>query len=215
MENLQEETQPQKISSRRGIVILLGITILVAVAVTLFYWETTKNQIYVEKAEVSAPTIALSAKNGGVLKEIFVKEGDVISANAVVAQVGDETIKTSTRGLVILTKNTVGENVAPNEAVVSIINPDDLRIVARVPEDKGLSDIVVGQSAVFTVDAYGAKKFHGVVSEISTTSRDSGLVFNISDKREVKEFDVKINFDEKEYPELKNGMSAEAWIINN
>jgi len=201
------------ISKRRGIVILLGITILVAGAVSLFYWETTKNQIYVEKAEVSAPTIALSAKNGGVLREVFVKEGDVVSANAVVAQVGDETIKTSTQGLVIKTKDVVGENVSPNEAVVSIINPADLRIVARVPENKGLSDVTVGQSVVFTVDAYGSKKFNGVVSEISTTSRDSGLVFNISDKREVKEFDVKINFDEKQYPELKNGMSAEAWII--
>lgn len=215
MKNSQTEVRGNKISKRRGIVILLVVTISIAGLVGLFYWQTTKNQIYIEKAEVFAPSIALSSSNGGILKEIFVQEGDIVPANSAVAQVGEEIIKTSTNGLVIQTNNNIGENFSPNAAVVSIINPDDLRVVARAEENKGLSDIAVGQSVIFTIDAFGSKKFDGVVSEVSPTSRDSGLVFNISDKREVKEFDVKIKFDEKQYPELKNGMSAEVWIIKN
>jgi len=43
-------------------------------------------------------------------------------------------------------------------------------------------------------------------------SREGDVVFNISDKREVKQFDVKVRFDISKYPELKNGMSAKMWI---
>ena len=213
MENEEKKLSHNKLGKKRSVATILAVAVLVAGLVGLFYWETTKNQIYIEKSEVSAPTIALSSSGGGVLKEIFVKEGDVVLANSPVAQIGEEIIKTSTKGLVIQIKNNIGENFVPGEAVVSIINPDDLNIIARAEEDKGLNDIAVGQQAVFTVDAFGTRKFYGVVSEVSSTSRDSGLVFNISDKREVKEFDVKIKFDIAKYNELKNGMSAKVWIL--
>jgi multidrug resistance efflux pump len=75
-----------------------------------------------------------------------------------------------------------------------------------------LKNIQIGQSAIFKVDAFGGKKYYGVVDEISDTSRQSGIVFNISDKREVREFDVKVRFDVDNYSELKNGMSAKIWI---
>jgi len=66
--------------------------------------------------------------------------------------------------------------------------------------------------ASFTVDAFGSKKFFGIVDEISPISDQSGIVFNISDKREVKQFDIKVRFDIKAYPQLKEGMSAKIII---
>lgn len=211
MENL-EDSKNNKIKKKSGILVIVGVAIIVAGLVGLFYWQATKNQVYIEKAEISAPEVALSSSRGGELKVIFVKNGDVVPADTAVAQVGDEVIKTATQGLIIQTKNNIGENFSPNEPIVTIINPQDLRVVAQVEEDKGLSDIAVGQQAVFTIDAFGSKQFNGVVDEVSPTSHEAGVVFNISDKREVKNFDVKIRFDEKQYPELKNGMSAKAWI---
>jgi len=213
MENLEIESK--KIKNKRGILVVVAVAIIVAGFVGLFYWQTTKNQIYIEKAEVSAPEVALSSSRGGELKAIFVKNGDVVLADTAVAQVGDEVIKTATQGMVIQTKNNIGENFSPNEQIVTIINPQDLRVVAQVEEDKGLSDIAVGQQVVFAVDAFGSKQFYGVVDEVSPTSHEAGVVFNISDKREVKNFDVKIRFNEKQYPELKNGMSAKTWIFKN
>jgi multidrug resistance efflux pump len=215
MENLKKEPTNNEISKKKGISMLAGVTVLVIVLVGLFYWQATKDQIYVEKATISAPEIALSATEGGMLEGIFVKEGDIVPANTTVAQIGNETVKTATPGLVIQTKNNIGENFSPGEPVVTIINPTDLRVVAQIEEDKGLSDIVVGQQAVFTVDAFGSKKFYGTVDAVAPTSRDSGVVFSISDKREVKNFDVKIRFDEKQYAQLKNGMSAKAWVYKN
>ena len=109
MENLQKETRRSKSGKKRGIIILLGMVVIVAGMVGLVYWETVKNQIYIEKAEVFAPTIALSSNGGGMLREVFVKEGDIVPADSAVARIGDEIVKTSTRGLVIQTKNNVGE----------------------------------------------------------------------------------------------------------
>ena len=47
------------------------------------------------------------------------------------------------------------------------------------------------------------------------TSRASGIAFSISDKREAKEFEVRIRFNVDDYPELKNGMSAKAVILKD
>jgi hypothetical protein len=93
-----------------------------------------------------------------------------------------------------------------------MFDPNELRVIGQIDEDKGLSDVKVGQDVEFTVDAYGSKKYTGIVDEISPVSREGDVVFNISDKREVKQFDVKVRFDISKYPELKNGMSAKMWI---
>jgi hypothetical protein len=60
----------------------------------------------------------------------------------------------------------------------------------------------------FTVDAFGNEKFDGVIDQISPTSDQSSIVFDISDEREEQNFDVKVRYDIAAHPEFKNGMSA-------
>ncbi len=72
--------------------------------------------------------------------------------------------------------------------------------------------MAVGDPATFTVDAFGAKQYRGIVDEVSPTSRASGAIFDISDQRPTNEFDVYVRFDPEKYPELKNGMSARIWV---
>jgi hypothetical protein len=88
-----------------------------------------------------------------------------------------------------------------------------MRVVARIQEDKGLRDIHAFQKVFFTVDAYGSERFEGFVEKVSETSREGDVVFNISDKREAKEFEVKIRYDLNRYPMFENGMSAKVWIV--
>jgi multidrug resistance efflux pump len=92
-----------------------------------------------------------------------------------------------------------------------MINPDELRVIGRIEEDKGLKDIFVGQRAFFTVDAFGGEEFSGEVESVSPTPHEGDVVFNISDKREEKEFDIKIRYDDS-HPEFLDGMSAKVWI---
>ncbi len=179
------------------------------------YWYSNRNIVYIEDAEISAPHIDLSADSGGSLKETFVKIGDVVDGDTAVARVGNELVKTGASGLIVNVKNDIGRNFNRGEAVASMIDPAELRVVGHLDENKGLVDIHVGQRAVFTVDAFGSKKFIGTIDEISPVSRESGVVFNISDKRETKQFDIKVRFNTDQYPELKDGMSAKIWIYKD
>jgi hypothetical protein len=51
------------------------------------------------------------------------------------------------------------------------------------------------------------------VEEVSPTSNVSSVVFNISDKRAVQEFTIKVKYDVSLYPEFKNGMSAKIKVF--
>jgi len=216
MENNNNEKQANKNSSGRNRLMVLALfAFLVAGVVALFYLSLSSSRVYVEKSALEAQATDLSSQSGGTLQKLFVKAGDNIEANESVAQIGNDVVKTKNKGVIISVKNDIGKNFAPGEAVASMINPVDLRVVARVEENKGLSDIQVGQKAIFTVDAFGSKEYSGVVDEISPTARSGDVVFNISSAREQQEFNVKIRFDVSEYPELKNGMSAKTWIYKD
>jgi multidrug resistance efflux pump len=193
---------------RIGIILVVLIVVIGGI-----YWAITAGKtVYAEKSVISAPVIALTPATSGILEQLYVHEGDVVNANTVIARVGNELIKTKTNGEVVFVQNSVGQNVTSTTIVAKLVHSEDLRVEAHVKEIDGLKDIHVGQSAVFTVDAFGSKKYTGIVDEIAGTSRAGDVVFTISDKREQQDFNVKIRFDVNAYPELKNGMSAKVWI---
>jgi multidrug resistance efflux pump len=196
---------PMMIAS--AIVLILGGAVAAA-----GYIGVSSKRVVIDKSLIQAPLIALAPTQPGVLKQVMVKEGDTIPANTIVAQVGTELIKSTVGGLVVKTDTDIGSQVSVQTPVVTVIDPTALRVVGQLDENKGLADLKVGDRAVFTVDAFGGKKFTGVVDEVSPTSHAGDVVFSISDKRQTNSFDVKVSFDQTAYPELKNGMSARLWI---
>ncbi|MDD5489996.1 MAG: HlyD family secretion protein [Candidatus Moranbacteria bacterium] len=213
MENTNAKNQANgETSRRREWIILAVIAFAAAGLVAIFYLYLAQSRIYVEKSGIEAQPISLSSQQGGILQTMFVKIGDDVSANQPVAQIGNEVVKTKDPGKIISANNDIGKNFAPDEAVATMIRPDDLRLVARVEEDKGLNKIEVGQKVFFTVDAFGSKEYSGIVDEVSPTARSGDIVFNISSARQENEFNVKVRFNVSDYPELKNGMSAKSWI---
>ena len=193
---------------------LFGIFSIIAILIftAVIFLVISSNRIQIDDSQILASTIDISSKSGGSLQEVYVKAGDLVGPNTVLARVGTELLKTNSEAEVIKINNTIGEIFNPGVAVVSIINPADLRVVGKLEEDKGLKDVRIGQKAIFTVDAFGSKEFEGIVDEISPTSHNSDVVFSISDKRAQSSFDIKVRFDVNKYPELKNGMSAKMWI---
>jgi len=191
---------------------LLVVLVIVGLGAGAFFLSRTTNQVYIEKSQITSPSINLAPTVGGKLEAVYVNEGDSLAADTVVARVGNELVKSKAAGLVITARNDVGKLIAPGETVVTMIDPGGLRVVGQLEEDKGLAKVGVGDRAIFTVDAFGSRKFEGIVDEVSPTSRAGDVVFNISDKRQEQEFNVKVRFDWTRYPELKNGMSAKLWI---
>jgi len=208
----KEESVLRRLTKNVWLTSVLLLVIIFCLVGGIVYWYVSSQSIYTDNALVSADVTNLTPTTPGILNQVLVNVGDEVPANTVVAQVGNELLKTKTDSEVVTTDTAVGTNITPGVSVVGVVNPDDLRIVAHVDEDKGLSNIHVGQQADFTVDAFGSRKFSGIVDEISPTARQGDIVFSISDKRPTNQFDVKIRFDTSAYPELKNGMSAKVWM---
>ncbi|MDE2020954.1 MAG: HlyD family efflux transporter periplasmic adaptor subunit [Patescibacteria group bacterium] len=211
-EIIAEEKQIQNLN-RRVMMITAAFVLVVGAAIAGgVYWLIAKSHVSIDNSLVSAPQIDLAPQGAGVLEVAYVRPGDLIDANTVVARVGDELIKSKVAGLVIAVQNEIGKLFNPGQAVVSMIDPAALRVVGQLDENKGLKDVRVGDPATFTVDTFGSKQYYGVVDEISPTARSGDVVFNISDQRQTQSFDVKVRFDAGAYPELKNGMSAKISI---
>ena len=199
-------------NTRNKIIALIIVALIIVGGIGgLIYWNIVSSRTYVENSTISAPIINLTT-TGGTLEEVFVNIGDTVQNSAPIARIGNQLIKANSDGQVISIDTNIGDNFTPGQTVATMINPNDLRVVGQVQEDKGLKDIKVGQTAIFTVDAFGSKKYSGIVDQISPTSDAGDIVFNISGTRQEMNFDVKVRFNVNQYPELKNGMSAKLWI---
>jgi multidrug resistance efflux pump len=165
-------------------------------------------------SSIQAPLISLSPTNSDILQEVYVKDGDTVSVNEPIARVGDQIVKAKVAGLIVSVKQNIGqlENALGDQAVVAtMIDPTQLRVVGLIDEDKGLTSISIGDVAKFTVDAFGSKKYYGVVDEISQIS-ESSATNNIFNQRPTNKFNIYVRFNPAQYPELKSGMSARIWV---
>lgn len=205
--------ETKKTHTRRALILAAAILVVAGGgSAAAAYVAASGSTVYTDQASIQAPVIALSATTGGPLRALNVAAGQTVAPNTVVAQVGVELIKATQGGLVVATHGDIGDQVAPGTPVVEMLDPESLRVVGRVDENKGLDRIKVGDPVAFTVDAFGGKEYAGVVDEIAPTSDQSGVVFSISDQRQVQQFSIKARFDTNAYPELKNGMSARLWV---
>lgn len=209
----QKHQAPKKgVLTKPWVQTIVGIILIGATLGGFLYWKANSPFVYIEMSQISAPVINIGPEAQGVLTAVYVKPGDTVTPNESVAQVGSEILSAKVAGRVITTQNTPGQVFAPGTPVVSMIVPSELRVVGKLDEDKGLSRIKVGDPVYFTVDSFGGTQFTGVVDEISPTSDQSSVVFSISDKRPVRQFDVKIRYDVATHPEFRNGMSAKIYV---
>lgn len=196
---------PEKIKTGGIIFLVLGLVL------GGYYLYSISQRVYSDKAEIYAPLIILSPDKPSVLENVLVKSGDKVTVNQAVAKLDQgDYVRAKTNGIVVKINDQVGKLFNPGEAVVTMINPDDLRLIIHVAENKGLNSVNVGQRVFFNVDAFDSREFIGTVEEIAQTSDQSSVVFSISDKRDEKNFSIKVKYND--YPELINGMSAKAWI---
>lgn len=202
----------KQLFAKKPVRIVFAIAIIAAVYWGFTYWKDSQEYVFIEKAQIAAPSIELGPGNTGILKKVLVGDGDLVRANQLVAIIGDEYIKTEIPGIITGVNNNPGQIFSRGQWIVKMIDPKEIRIIGRVEEDKGLRDVREGMYATFTVDAFGNQKFDGEVESVSQTSREGDVVFSISDKREEKEFNVKVQFDYGAYPQLRNGMSARLWL---
>lgn len=202
------ENPKQSMFAKPWVQSVSGIIVLTVLSLAFVYFKTISAYISVENSNISAPIISISPETSGILDEVYVKDGDEVKAGQSLARVGAEILKAKVDGVVIYTSNTPGQVFNSSQPIIKMIDPGELRVVGTIKENSGLDKIKVGDPVSFTVDAFDGEKYTGIVEEISETSKDSSVVFSISDKREIKEFTIKVRYNTLSYSKFKNGMSA-------
>ena len=213
MNTIESTTNESKSIWQKLAIPALILLLIVGGGGGVWYWQEQQKYVYTDSASLDVPVISLSPKTQGKLKKVMVQNGDYVVANQTIALIGGEAVKTEIDGQIITINQDIGHEYKVGEEIATMINPNEMKVKALVEEDKGLNNVRVGQAVKFTVDAYGSEKFDGLVDSISNTSHEGNVVFNISDKREEKEFEVKIKYDHSQLPQFQNGMSAKVWII--
>jgi multidrug resistance efflux pump len=214
---MSEETKSENVKkpgvfSKPWVQSLSGVVVVVALLIGVLTYKTLASRVAIDLSTISAPEIAIGPEQAGVLQSVNVKAGDMVTPGEAVAQVGAEVLSAQVAGLVIDVQNVPGQVFSPGQAVVTMVEPQDLRVVGTIDENKGLSKLKVGDPAYFTVDAFGSERFVGVVDEISPTANQTGVAFSISDQRPTNQFDVKVRYDTTKYSYLRNGMSARLYV---
>ena len=194
--------------------VIIAAVVVVGLAGGGLYWYVNGRSIYIDQSQLVAPLINLSPANSGVIEEVFVNDGDRVTADEPIARVGDEIVKAKTDGEIVSVNQNIGQylNAMTGQAVVAtMIDPTQLRVVGNLDENKGLADVKVGDPATFTVDTFGSKEYYGVVDEVGQISQGD-TTSNIFSQRPTNQFNVYVRFDPAKYPELKDGMSARIWV---
>ena len=209
---MEEQNKKESVLSKPWVKSISFAVLVFSALAGFLFWQDTKDTVFIENAHIEAPLVTIAPASAGVLNALYVSEGDTVPAHANVALVGSSILTTGEGGIVQSAPKIIGSYISPGQAVVSVVNTSEMKVVGAVDETKGLNSIKRGQYATFTVDAFPGKTYEGIVDEVSPTAVDTGVVFSISDKRPINKFNVKVRFTLAEYPELKSGMSAKITV---
>lgn len=192
---------------------LITIMLVIFIVGGFYYWQTKKDRVLIDNAQISAPIITLAPTTAGRLFEMDAYEGKLVKKGDVVAVVGSETIRSTTDGLVVMANDQIGGSFTPQNSVAQLIDPSQMRVAGTIDENKGLNQLRIGQVASFTVDAFPGQLFWGFIDEISSTARQTQLSFSISSERPTQQFQIYVRFPAEKHPQIKNGMSAKLVIF--
>ncbi len=193
-----------------------GIIILLVLIIGLYIlYQVRTNRVFIDNSLIQAPVITVSPSTAGKVQEMDVKEGQTVQLGDTLAVVGSETLRADTDGLVISASDLTGSTVSPQTQLIQMIRPVNLRVTGSIDENKGLTNIRVGQVVSFTVDALPGKTFWGYVDEISPSANAQVFSFSTSTERPTQQFTVYAKFNSSLYPAIKNGMSAKMVVYTN
>ena len=154
---------------------VVAIIILAAILYgiySIFRSSMQRNGLVVVSGTIEANEIHLGVPTGGIVDDVFVKEGDTVFERqqlAVVTGVSGGVsgrIRSPIDGLVLLRAAEPGEIIPAGGSLLVVANLDEMTLTVYLPEDQyGKTD--VGQEYPVSVDSFPDRTFVGKVTHIS------------------------------------------------
>ena len=198
MSDASEKTEAS--GTRRPIILaVIGIAVITIAAIVGYYTYQGAHYVSTDDARIAADVVSVSPEIVGKLLEWRVKEGDMVAKDDVlgrqdlgsaltsgalnpqamgsVAGVAAEkaVLKAPISGQIILSTAVVGELATPGMSLAMIADTDNLYVSANIKEGD-IARVKIGQPVVFTVDAFGGRRFHG---RVQTIGRATSSTFSL------------------------------------
>jgi HlyD family secretion protein len=138
---------------------------------------------------------------------LALKESATAAVNLIERKVRDATIQSPARGIISERYVEPGELVSPGSILFSIIDLQDIWIMAYVSE-KNLGKIKVGQAGAVSVDSFPGRQFPGTVIHISPEAEFTPKNIQTKEERVKLVYGVKVQIKNDEEL-LKPGMPAD------
>ena len=128
----------KNIFQNQAVRFILIILVLVGLYFAYNAWQSSNNKIFIDQASIFAPEVDLTSPQSGILKEVYVVEGETVLAHTDIARVNNALIRSSAAGQIVTVNSGIGRNVAPGETLAVMIDPTEMTVVGQLPENKGL-----------------------------------------------------------------------------
>ena len=139
-----------------------------------------------------------------------VKESAEAAVNLIIRRIKDATIASPCKGIISERYVEPGELVSAGSVLFSIIDLQDMWIMAYISE-KNLGSVILGQAATVMVDSFPNEKFTGKVIFISPEAEFTPKNIQTKEERVKLVYGVKVQI-QNETEKLKPGMPADVTI---
>jgi multidrug efflux pump subunit AcrA (membrane-fusion protein) len=162
----------------------------------------------IEATEINLPTIS-----GGLVKKVYVSEGDQIQKGESLVYTynpnnqSSDNVTSPIDGTVLERLVEPNEFAAPGSTVMVVASLNDLTLQVYVPEDR-YGQIYLGQTYPVTVDSFPGQTFYGTVTFISSQAEFTPRNVQTTDSRKTTVYAVKLSLQPSNGA-LKPGMPAD------
>jgi HlyD family secretion protein len=209
-------------NSRRIILVVVFVLLVVGAGVYLFLQTSTQNNRLVVSGTVEATETHIGTQMGGMVKQVYVKEGASVKAGQVLADVQpasgvatgySEQIRAPIDGVVLDRLVEPGELVNPNSTLFTVADLTTLTLTVYVPEDR-YGQVNLGQTYSVSVDSFPGTVFNGTVTHIADQAEFTPRNVQTVAGRKNTVYAVRLTLDNPNLS-LKPGMPADVDLEGN
>jgi multidrug resistance efflux pump len=160
------KTDEKKQMKKGKLMAVVGIVIIIAVCIAFGYYTYSSKYLKTDNAKVTADIYPISSKTEGKLLKFDAYVGKYVQSGAVIGRVdGGPYIKAPSNGEFIEVDAARGDYVLTTDVMGYIADVDNMYIGANI-EETDITKVKEGQSVIVTLDAYGSRKFDGIVTKV-------------------------------------------------
>jgi multidrug resistance efflux pump len=203
--------------SRRNIIIIFVVmTSMIATGIIIGGRVSGSNQLYTLSGTIEATEIHLSTRNGGVVKQVYVEEGELVTAGEKLAWISNssESITSPIKGVLLERLFEPGELTSPGSVVMVVANLQKLKLQVYAPEDR-YGQFTLGQVYPISVDSFPDKSFYGKISHIAGIAEFTPRNVQTIEGRKSTVFAITLDIDDTADGNLIPGMPADVHISFN